>query len=529
MKKKKLILTCTLLGLFTGGVFASQSLKTQSKGKSFQGAVSENWAVLGAPVLSATGLPTSSTICMNTSDNNIVLGGNPTLSLNFSTAASSSEVSRVLNLSADGTGKILGVVAGANAAFAAGIEDTDYTYNLTYLYTYSEKAALTTTQGDSNLSSAGQAALAAGADKFFQTCGDSFVSTMDAGAVLAVNVGIKFNSKTDKLKFLESANLTANKNESTNITLNNSISVVASSIKDSGVITVSAIQKGGTPDKLAEIFAGADLTSCTAGNTTNCANLIAKVNTYATTVKAQVTDNSGKLIKDNLYYFTPSVIPYAKVGISVAEPKGLSDAAVSAQGKISDALTTSQSGIDFLNHYKSNSLPVQPDLSSYIAAQIQVLTNRINYIKSKAIDCFNAQAETCPAIVANIETTFKKSSSTYNFDKNKYGQLNSSWYYVLGGNLTYLVPVSFVNTFATYTTDSKTNNRVVQAYSAEENGVSYISEFDIPYTGVLGVVKTYKCLPASGDNKFANSRTFTCKNGLSSENVQFTKKTDSPL
>jgi len=107
--------------------------------------------------------------------------------------------------------------------------------------------------------------------------------------------------------------------------------------------------------------------------------------------------------------------------------------------------------------------------------------------------------------------------------------LNNSWSYIVGGNLTYLVPISFANTFATHTTDSKTNNKIVQAYQAEENGVSYISRFDIPYKGLFGVVKTYKCLPASGDNKFANTRTFTCKNGLNSVDIQFTKQTDSPL
>ena len=529
MKKRKLILTCALLGVFTGGVFASQSLSSSSKNKSLQGAVSEDWAKLGVPTLYATEMPTSSTICMNT-NGNIELGASPRIELSFSNAASNSNISRALNLKSNASGKISTfVTAGAGAEFSAGATDTDYTYNLTYLYAYSAKASLKTTLGNSNLGSDGQAALTAGDNAFFQTCGDSFVGDMDAGVVLGVNVGIKFNSKEDKLKFLESANLTAKAKESAGITLDNSIGYAESSLTSNAVVTVSAIQKGGTPDKLAEIFGSTDFASCSSGTMKKCSDLIAKVNSYATEISKQIIDNNGAMIADRLYYFSPKIYSYSSIGISVPAPKQLSTAVVTAQGKVSDALTTSQSRIDFLNHYKANSLPIQPDVNSYIAAQIKVLNNRIDYIKSKAIDCFNAQAETCPAIVENIEATFKNSTSTYNFDKDKYGQLNNSWSYIVGGNLTYLVPISFANTFATHTTDSKTNNKIVQAYQAEENGVSYISRFDIPYKGLFGVVKTYKCLPASGDNKFANTRTFTCKNGLNSVDIQFTKQTDSPL
>ncbi|RTL10126.1 MAG: hypothetical protein EKK54_12055 [Neisseriaceae bacterium] len=529
MKKKKLILTCTLLGLFTSGVFASQGLKTQSKSKSLQGAVSEDWAKLGAPTLNATGMPIGPTICMNTNGN--IVFTSPSIALSFSNAASNSNISRALNLKTDNSGNISTfVTAGAGAEFTAGATDTDYTYNLTYLYAYSANASLKTGTGDSNLSSAGQAALAAGNDMFFQTCGDSFVGDMNAGVVLGVNVGITFNSKEDKLKFLESANLTAKAKESANITLSQSIDYAESSLSNNAVVTVSAIQKGGTPDKLAAIFGNSGFTSCSSGKVSECSDLISKVNSYATNLNDQIMDKDrNMMIADRLYYFSPTIYSYSSIGLRVSAPQGLSEAAASAQVKVSDALTTAQSRIDFLNHYKADSLPLQSDVNSYIAAQIQELTNQVNYIKSKAIDCFNAQAETCPAIVQNIETTFKNSTSTYSFDIDKYGQLNSSWSYILNGKLTHLVPVSFANTFATHTTDAKTNNRIVQAYEAEENGVSYISRFDIPYANGWGVVKTYKCLPASGDNKFAKTRTFTCKNGWDSADMQFTKRTDSPL
>ncbi len=536
MKNKKLILTCTSLSILTSTAFASQSARTQAMTYSLQGAANENWALLGVPTLYATEMPTSSTICVNTIGNTS-LGTSPQVSLNFSTTASDLSISHALNLGAGGSGNISKIATvGANSLFAASIEDTDYSYNLTYLYTYSTKASVKTGYGISNLNSDGQAALTAGNAAFFQTCGDSFVSNLDAGVVLAVNVGIKFKSKQDKLAFIESAFANLNikesaSKESTNISLNNLISVSKNYLNKNAIITVSAIQNGGTPEKLNQIFGDSSLiNSCNSGDLTKCATLITNSVDYAKDIDKQIRDqNTGILIEKNLYYFNPVLTSYSSIGISVPAPNLLSTEAVNAQAKIYDELTTSQARIEFLNHFKSDSLPIQPDIKSYIAAQTKSLNNRINFIKSKAIDCFNAQAETCPAIVAQIENTFRNSTSTYSFDKAKYGQLNSSWYYVLNGNLTHLVPISFSNSFATRTTDNLTNNKIVQAYSSMENGVSYINQFVIPFK-FLGVFDAkYTCLLASGENKFADTRNFICNDGgLITFNMQFTK-TDSPL
>ena len=522
MEKKKLLLTGMLLSILTSAVFANSSAAFVVKDKGLQSGVNDDWAVLGAPTLYATEMPTSSTICMNTESYNI--GNSPQAGLNFSSTASNEQVSRSLNLGLSVTGlDLYGFTLGAGASFAASTKNTDYTYNFTYLYTYSTKADLTTTFGNENLSSSGQKALTAGESAFFQTCGDSFVSNLDAGAVVAVNVSITFKTKEQAAEFSSSASVGYGL-----VNIVPALSAKGSKISSDAAITVSALQNGGTPNKLTDIFGKTpegsyNVNACSVASPAACQALVDSIITYSSTLGSQVKDANG-MILSNLFYFSPVITPYSSVGVTVPTPKPLSTAALNAQTEIFDELNLSKSRIEFLSHYKGDSLPIQPDLNSYIKSQTKTLNARVSYINLKAADCFNAYAETCPTIVAQIKNTFKNSKTTYNFDKAKYVQLNNSWYYTLNNNLTYLVPVSFVNVYATYTNDKKTNNKTAQAYTATENGVSYINQFVIPYTGVLGGSRTYKCLPAANDNKFADTRTFTCNDGLFTNiDLQFTK------
>lgn len=62
-----MVLASCILTLLTGNVFAGNA-NLQSKRGSLKNAVNDDWAILGAPTLSATGMPTSSTICMDTSN-----------------------------------------------------------------------------------------------------------------------------------------------------------------------------------------------------------------------------------------------------------------------------------------------------------------------------------------------------------------------------------------------------------------------------------------------------------------------------
>lgn len=529
MKKKNLLLTGTLLSILTSSALATPSTKTPVKDKSLQAAVNDDWAVLGAPTLYATEMPTSSTICMNTQNSNI--GNSPQAGFNFSSQASNSDLSGSLNLGLGAKGlDLYSFTVGANSSFAASTKNTNYTLNFIYLYTYSTKAVLNTTFGDENLSSAGQNALKAGESAFFHTCGDSYVSNLDAGVVLAVNVSVSFKTKQDAYEFKADADLSG-------VALPTILPTIEAKINkssNSATISVAALQNGGMPEKLQTIFANPETgnynsTTCSTNAPEKCELIVNSILAYSATLASQVKDNNG-MILNNLYFFNPIINSYSSAGITVPNPKPLSAATLAAQDAIFEQLNISQNRISFLSSYQQHSLPIQPDVKSYIASQTKNLQNRVNYINTKAADCFNANAETCPTIVTQISNTFKNSPSRYGFDKANYAELtDDAWYYVYNNTMTYLVPVSLgksIQIFATLTTDTQGNtkatNKQAQAYYAKEQGKNYVSQFIVPYK-VLGFDATYKCLPAANDSKFSPTRNFTCKDGLVSFDMQFVK------
>ncbi|MBX9890497.1 MAG: hypothetical protein K2X94_04470, partial [Amoebophilaceae bacterium] len=414
MNKKKL-LSATLLSVLASAVFASSSLGTVAKDKGLQSVVNDDWAVLGAPTLEATGMPTSSTICMNTA--NVTIGNSPQAGMSFNSTASTLQISRSLNLGLGFDGlQLYGITVGANASFASTTKDTDYTYNYTYLYTYSTKANMTTTYGNENLSTSGKNALAVSEAAFFQTCGDSFVSNLDAGAVIAVNVSITFKTREQANAFKGSV--------SAGVSLINiipSLKVSGSTITKDAVITVSALQNGGTPENLNNIFGknpetgSYNISACGVDSPAACQTLINSIISYSTTLGSQVKNADGMIVS-NLFYSNPVLTSYSSVGVTVPAPKPLSSSAINAQNEVFEELNLSTNRIAFLSHYKGDSLPVQPDLNSYIRSQTKTLQARVDYINSKAVNCFNSYAETCPVIAEQMRNTFNNSKSTYNFD-----------------------------------------------------------------------------------------------------------------
>ena len=528
MEKKKLLLTIALLSVLASPIFASSNAKTPVKNKSLQSSVSDNWAVLGAPTLYATRMPTSSLICMNTQDSTI--GTSPQAGFNFTSQANNSAISASLNLglSAESVEVFTFFNGSANASFVATTKNTAYTLNFVYLYTYSTDAKLSpATYGNANLSSSGQSALAAGQAAFFTSCGDSFVSNLNAGVVLAVNVGVNFKSKLDTYNFQESASLSG-------ASLPTILQSIEAELKNQGstaTISVSALQNGGTPESMQNIFINPETGNfntmfCNSESVQNCQVIIDGINRYALGLPSQVQNDSG-MIYNNLYFFNPVLNSYSSLGITVPSPQPLSDAVQTAQNTILEQLTIYKNRIAALNTYQQNSLPILPDVKSFIASQVKNLNSRVSYINSKAEDCFNAYADTCPAIVTQISNTFKSSPTIYGFDKVKYGYLfDESWYYTRDGHtLNYLVPVSFAGIFANYSTDKKGNldktSKTSQAFYSEENGVKYVNQFVIR-SGLF----TYKCLPSANDSKFSSTRNFTCKGGLlglDSFDAQFVK------
>jgi len=516
MSAKRQLLKYISATLLCLGVFSTVTY-ANSAPKSLKGGVSPTWAVLGAPTLYTTGMPTSTIICVDTT--NSTVGSNPQAGFTLNSSVSGIELNSVLNLGVKAELPKIesygGLNANLNASFSANAKNTEYSYNYTYLYTYSSEATFPIiSYGDTNLSPSGKAAREAGLEAFMNTCGDSYVSSLRAGTVLAVDVKVTFQNKEEAESFFESA-AAGGYGALGGITTY----ISSSQLAKNAVMSISAMQLGGTPESLNQILGydsttgGYYATACGVANSpAACQKTIDAILLYANTLSTQISGGT------NLYFFNPVLGWYSKLGISVPDPQALSAETQAAQSSVINQINLSQSRIIFLSNYKQNSLPLQADVKTYIDKQIHTLQARIDYINSAAVDCFNANAETCPRIVGEITQRIKSTPDAFGFSKDNYNKLNSAWYYTYGNRSTYIVPVSLFGAYATIagTTDNPLDKPGLAAtvYSAQENGVSYVTQFDIPDIDFLFWGSYNTCLPASNDDKFATTRNFICRDGI---------------
>lgn len=502
IKKSLYVSLCGGMGLY---VYAdTDSLKSLSS------AVNSNWAVLGAPTFYATSMPTSNTMCMNTS--NVTLGSSPSVGFNFNSAITSTQLNSALDL---GLGLDLpflesyGITANASANFAASTVNNQYTYNYTYLYTYTTTAKLNTSFGNDNLSTNGINALNAGQSAFLQTCGDSFVGSLNAGAVLAVNVSITLQDKEQAAKFGESTNIAFGETPLANIT--QSINANSSSIGQNSIMSVSILQNGGTPESLGN--GGFFAEPCQVKDTAACERAINGIIAYALTLPNQVKDTNGNLIESHLYFNSPSLQSYASVGVGVPVPQPLSPAVQAAQAAVVEQINLSQERINFLQNYLHSGLNLSPDVTNFINSQSNHLQARIDYIAKKSVDCFNANAASCPAIVADIKTRIS-AGQMYAFDNTQYTYLNTAIQYMYNGKPTIIVPTSFYGAYNTLANGYPNQVGLYATVYRSPQPDNYITEIDIPDIDFLIVPSMNKCFPISSSDGAATSRTFRCTDGL---------------
>ena len=512
-KLTKKLLYVTLCGAATFYVYAESN-----NPKSLSSAVNPNWAVLGAPTFEQTAMPTSSTICMDTT--NETIGGNPSAGLNFSSVVKKEQLNSTLNLGVCLELPFLesyGVTVNPNANFASSAVNSEYTYNYTYLYTYNTDAKLNTVFGIDNLNSSGKAALDAGQNAFFFFFFDSFVSGLNAGVVLAVNVSITLLNKEQATAFAESFNATLGQTPLVNIA--QAISTSESSIGQNSIMTISVLQNGGTPESLSTLLnysnndGGFFSQPCQVSDVTSCENKINAVIGYASTLPSQIKDNNGNLVESNLYFSAPTLTSYSSIGLNVPAPQRLPQNVLEAQYAVVEAINSSQESIEFLQNYLHSNLNLSPDVTNFINSQTKRLQDRVNYIAQVSVDCFNANAASCPSIVETIKNRLS-TSKIYAFDKTQYNYLRTAIRYVYNGKATNIVPVSFYgdyNTLAGGYPDEVGLSATV--YRTPEPN-SYITEIDIPDKDYVIHPSMNRCFPVSDADKNATSRTFSCTDGL---------------
>ena len=279
---------------------------------------------MGSGYDSYTNTATSGQTCLkNGADEKNIFIANPNAIMTFSQQQSISALQNALNVNVSGDmgGDRFG--GSISAKFANDSKDNAYALNLIYLYQYAGKAVYrdgTLGQGLSALTPYAAKLETASPTAFRTMCGNQFIEQMNAGVVLGVRLTLNFNSHTDQEHF--KAELRAN------LGLANIASAIEEASAHSKIhtdLTLSAVQLGGQPEKLNEIFGSPDsagtypfLNCQSQSNETGknaCNLMISNIIAYAETIEKQVTRNDGSLVLERLFYYNPITTNYSNLGI----------------------------------------------------------------------------------------------------------------------------------------------------------------------------------------------------------------------
>lgn len=233
---------------------------------------------LGAAMISNSSLPLSAICFKNVK---------PTLAsfnshINMSRSVNTSEVAKTLNLDINAEGGWSMFSASAGLDYVKAIKNTSKSLNFSYLSTINAKVYYDEKElhGLDAFDNAAAEAYNESVDRFMARCGDSYIRTIDLGAVLNVSLSLEFRNQQQK-KLFESK-VKAGLGD---------LFKASSKIKNliekhhlGGSLTLRAYQAGGDPSYLGGILGGGKdvpIIECSLQNLTACNKAIKNIIDYA--------------------------------------------------------------------------------------------------------------------------------------------------------------------------------------------------------------------------------------------------------
>lgn len=371
---------------------------------------------MGSGYDTSSNTATSGQSCLVASaDQNNIYIANPQALITFDQVQDLSALQKALGV--DVSGKFGGdrFSLSLSSQFANSSKDNAYATNIVYLYKYAGKASFVNgslKQGDDALTSVARSLVHTDQDKFRQMCGNTYVEQMDAGAVLGVRLTLAFNSHSDKEKFNAKLNMKAGLAE-----IGADIKQAAQNSNVHVGFSISAIQLGGEPQKLNNIFGEKDpsgnypFVNCgsVSGNSSDACNaMISSIVTYGKSMETQLAKPDGSLNLNNLYYTNPIASNYSTLGIIAGAPNPSADV-LQAMQDLTQSYDQTQYNYNFVNHYLSalgNRLDTPTAVSLKDAASR--LGNQLSnvYLSSayNLVNCYKGYvSENCLSIRDNVE------------------------------------------------------------------------------------------------------------------------------
>lgn len=394
-----------------------------------------------APYSSIVEMPLGGSSCIKTPQ---VIYGDLKNEINFTRTTDNRALEGLLNAKVSGKLGFSKFSGSAEAEFVKSAENTQYSVNANFSEVYSAHLVVSEPDdyGDKILSNKGLNAYKAGTTNFLQTCGDSYVSEMEAGAMLLINANIEFENLAEKSKFEASASAKFGSLAD----LSGNIDKATKSSGTSGKLTIHAMQLGGDPSRLANIFSkskdGYYLLECDTENMQACAKGIAGIIEYAQndfSKQIQIDPSKKSINANQLVYWAPIYNKYSNLGIN-SPTINLSKEELNNLSILDNWYREDLTNLTFINHViaahgKLHFMPSTLESLNHSKNNLQARMN--NYLQSGLMACFNPVTDAeCQEIFATVKSERDASKP----DENLIKHFRNDVYKCLDATDAYLVP-----------------------------------------------------------------------------------------
>ncbi|MDD3266879.1 MAG: hypothetical protein PHC75_06870 [Burkholderiales bacterium] len=350
---------------------------------------------IGGTYDTSSGMSTHSKTCSIYGNNlNNVQIISPSASIDFSQSIDSKTVKRAFGFDFEAKINLGFKTLRVAHHYAKTSQDDDFTMNINYVYKLSGKAIFndgSDVQGIKSLTNEAQQALKNSPDSFRKMCGDKIVSELDAGAIVLMKLTLNFASRSEKKSF-----------DSSTSSLGGINGVLAKlKQKQNGTkftITASALQLGGNPDLLTQLFIrhggnidqnGYPALNCSGvnGDDKDCVGLINEVIDYANTLKAQLNN------KSDYYYSSPVLSSWGQLGVNIL----FSERSITVQSALYELyriIENDSAKEIFINNYLQL-LNKTPNVKSQFIRNIYTIQDLYKKLIANYDDTRNQLAENC--------------------------------------------------------------------------------------------------------------------------------------
>lgn len=370
----------------------------------------------GSGYYSWTQMPVNFNCLENADSPDNISYGNPSGENYINQTVDFEKLESVLNTKIQGKGGYGLFRVSAASSYLKDSQETRYSQSFNYFQSSARAVSYKQPSfyGKDNLSPAAQQAFAIGSKEFIDFCGDSYIVSANAGAVLAISVNVNFHSTTDKENFSRSVGGRV-------LGVGRITDAVQSAINQyhmQGDISVHALQLGGDPSRLPNMFTkGADgyyFLNCDFSNLADCNRGINGIVDYGKDdFSNQIKFEGGKPVDpSSLYYFSiQGTKEYRKLGITLSAPD-ISDSDKERQVALTTWYEQDNNDLVFVNHFLNSEVSphFQPETTQMLRSIKTNLEHRLaDYAYVGAADACWGTTPILAAMLITVSFKIEKS------------------------------------------------------------------------------------------------------------------------